>query len=300
MSQKKILAALHIKESDLLGKGFEGNVYAKGESEIIKIFNTPRNLDYLKSLAVFQKLITDSHLTFNTPQILDIHQIGGTFYTVERRIHGNTLDSVFPNLSEEQKHLALKNYFEAMCELNSVTLSHYPYGQVIQNDSAVQSNDWQDFLTRKLDQTLKKMTPHLSKDIENFDWKMKKLKELVKSLNSIGKQVVHGDYYPENVLVNEDLDISAVLDFGTHTVIGDPKMDAASKIFLKLFPYIKSDHLKYWDTLVEERYGKIKPEIDIYGLYYSVYYSDVYETDKITYRWSVDNLNDDSVWESLT
>jgi aminoglycoside phosphotransferase (APT) family kinase protein len=41
------------------------------------------------------------------------------------------------------------------------------------------------------------------------------------------KALVHGDYFPGNVLVGPDLKVTAVLDFGLYTVVGDPVLDLA-------------------------------------------------------------------------
>ena len=45
-----------------------------------------------------------------------------------------------------------------------------------------------------------------------------------------GRTLVHGDYFPGNVLLGDDLRISAVLDLGWLTVVGDPTHDVRSAV----------------------------------------------------------------------
>jgi Ser/Thr protein kinase RdoA (MazF antagonist) len=45
-----------------------------------------------------------------------------------------------------------------------------------------------------------------------------------------GKPLVHGDYFPENVMVADDGRICGVIDFGALTLIGDADVDLACAV----------------------------------------------------------------------
>ena len=49
------------------------------------------------------------------------------------------------------------------------------------------------------------------------------------------KALVHGDYFPGNLLMSERLEVSAVIDFSVFTLVGDPLLDAAcAVVFLEM------------------------------------------------------------------
>ena len=63
--------------------------------------------------------------------------------------------------------------------------------------------------------------------------------------------MVHGDYFYDNLLVGEDLKISAVLDFSDLSVVGDHKMDiTGALIYLTL------------DTEMKHKVDYIIPNLD--------------------------------------
>jgi aminoglycoside phosphotransferase (APT) family kinase protein len=43
-------------------------------------------------------------------------------------------------------------------------------------------------------------------------------------------ELVHGDYYPANVMIDSDGHVTGLIDFGALTVMGDPRMDAAGAV----------------------------------------------------------------------
>ena len=114
------------------------------------------------------------------------------------------------------------------------------------------------------------------------------------------KSLVHCDYYFNNVLVSEGLEISAVLDFSKHAVVGDKRLDAASICFLALDKDVTIDHLDFMTNLIRTQYGEgINMYLDIYAIYYAFYYADTYEFDKNSYTWSLNILNDINTWSRL-
>ncbi len=76
------------------------------------------------------------------------------------------------------------------------------------------------------------------------------------SAQSPKQRLVHGDYFLDNVLFDDNLQVSAVLDFGAHTLAGDPRLDATSAIiFLGLEPAMKPWSFAHVTALAQEQYG---------------------------------------------
>ncbi len=299
MNVELVLHQLGIQETHLLGKGGEGWVYAFGQDKAVKVYkDNPGNLD---QLIKFQQRLASFHFPYATPQILETGEIGGTAFTIEKRLQGKTLDNTIPALSSSsQKQEALANYFVAMQTFNAVALPDLPFGQILGGRETVTAPTWKEFLQNKLAQTVEKSRKNLELDVSSLDLKVNALHELFKSLTEPEKHLVHCDYYLNNVLVYDNLKISAVLDFGLHSVAGDPLLDVASIIFLRLTNLLTPKEIEFAYGLVTRHYGPdIQRTNDIYGLYYSFYYSDTKETDPNSYQWCVANLNDNSVWQRL-
>lgn len=100
-----------------------------------------------------------------------------------------------------------------------------------------------------------------------------------------------------NVLVANDLSISAVLDLSSHAVVGDPCLDVSSVLTWNTMD--NNVHLEDYNFLyeiAEKDYGKdIHKYIDIYLLYSSFYYSDMGDP-----SFSINNLNNDSIWKRIS
>jgi aminoglycoside phosphotransferase (APT) family kinase protein len=106
------------------------------------------------------------------------------------------------------------------------------------------------------------------------------------------KCLVHGDYFPGNVFVDDRLTICGVGDFGYTTVVGDSRMDlAGAVVYLEVVDGYRPDDTAFLTRLVEERYGRdMLRWIDFYRLYYSFYFSRCKVDDPRTYEWCIGNL----------
>lgn len=100
--------------------------------------------------------------------------------------------------------------------------------------------------------------------------------------------------------MTKDLRLSSVLDFSPHTVVGDWRMDVAGAVTFLGISSSAKQYIPYMRALAKSKYGPgILSIIDLYLLYYSIYYSDTYKFDKISYDWCVQNLNNEELWNTV-
>lgn len=294
---ERILQKLNIEEKIVLGEGGEGIVFAFDEDRVVKVYKGG-NLNYLQSIFAFQRTLAEFALPFETPVIYEIGKVGGIYYTIEKRLHGVTLDKVFGELSEADRYLILKRYFEGIKAIHSVKLPQLLYGQILASGDQLTSESWQKFLRIKMEDKIGYSREWLARDVTNFEVKVKCYYEIIETeLGCEEKQLVHGDYFQGNVLV-QNLAISGVLDFSPHTVVGDYRMDICGAItFLEIDPVFTQPYLDYLYTLAEQEYGKdIRKFIGYYLLYYSFLFANSYEFDKPLYEWCLKNLNNHNYW----
>jgi aminoglycoside phosphotransferase (APT) family kinase protein len=296
-----VLAHLGIPSARLIGKGGEGSVYELHDDRVVKVYRQGSESE-LRRLTAFQEWLARQDFPFHTPRILEIGRVDETLFTIEPRLPGEMLSGRFSSLSEDQQRLALTNYYAALRLINDVELPDYEYGHVLPTeDYPGGAATWGDFLDRQLDRSLEMAGADLAQDVEEFEEKAQELRQLLlRHAEDAPKRLVHGDYFLDNVLFDDHLKVSAVLDFGAHTLAGDPRLDATSAIiFLGLEPAVKPWHFAHVTALAQEQYGDgMLPLIDTYGLYYAIYFANTKLTMPGAYAECVRALNDPQHWQS--
>ena len=82
------------------------------------------------------------------------------------------------------------------------------------------------------------------------------------------KTLVHGDYLPGNVLVDDHFRVTGVVDFSFYTVVGDPVLDAAGAAICLEMTGSPPVDVRLVRRLVAERYGPgIAPSLRFYRAY---------------------------------
>ena len=105
-------------------------------------------------------------------------------------------------------------------------------------------------------------------------------------------RLVHGDYFPGNVMVDARGAVTGILDFSPMTVAGDPRLNlAGALIFLEVVAPYRPDDSTTVEEVITARHGHdVLPVIELYRTYYSLYFSATKEFDPELYRWCVNNL----------
>jgi aminoglycoside phosphotransferase len=295
------LAHLGMAGARLLGRGGEGNVYEFSDDRVVKIYRRGNEGELLR-LTSFQEWLARQGFPFRTPQVLEIGHVDETLFTIEPRLPGATLAGRFSALSEDQQRLALTNYYAALRLINEVELPDCAYGHILPTeDYPGGAATWVDFLDWRLDRSLEKVGGDLAQDVEALAEKAQELRRLLHShAKEAPKRLVHGDYFLGNVLFDDNLQVSAVLDFGAHTLVGDPRLDATSAIiFLGIDPAIRLWSFAHVTALAQGQYGdSILPLKAIYDLYYAIYFANTKLTMPEDYDWCVRAWNDPQRWRS--
>jgi len=289
----RVFNHLKIHNPVLLGKGGEGWIYEYG-GDALKIY--PRNTDkqYLKNIQAFQSVLAEQHFPFNTPQIFTVGEVDGILYTVEKRLQGVQMDKMMIGMSTVDRQRLYRNYYDAIRQVNTVMFPDLPYGQIIQTPESITSNSWTDFLIQTLDQKRIKTQDSMRRSVTDFDKKVELFKSLIQHhLMSTQKNLVHCDYFLNNVLVNDDLSISAVFDFSAHTAVGDPKLDIAGVLtWNEIDPNAKPEDYMFLYDVAKKDYGDdIEMYADLYLLFSSFYFADMDDP-----SFSVKNLNNELLW----
>ena len=286
--KQSILDKFDLTEKDFLGSGGESWVYRLDNERILRIDKGDAQRHwYVEASKEFYDALPD--LDFALPTVYSVGEHDGSIYSVENKIEGNPLSERLPGLKIAKKQEALANYLAAVEALKETTYPESPYGEIL-TKKPVTAPTWRGFLATMVNNAVAKND--LRSDVPRLGEVTDITLAMIARLSDPAKALVHGDYFPGNMLVNSDLEVTGVIYFSPMTVIGDPLMDVAgSLLFLEVLDAHVPEDSEILHSIIVRKYG---PDIDntirLYRLYYSFYFSGARDDTRL-YRWCIDNLN---------
>lgn len=171
--------------------------------------------------------------------------------------------------------------------------------------SGSDDKDWNGFLHTILEKKLEgKLLANLISDVNEVEKRIKLLLERFNTPYQGDISIVHGDLYPGNILEVDGV-TTAVIDFGTFTMFGDPLFDmATASAFYRMYGEGNNETR---DKLLKKacRYCSRAEQSTLYRylLTYALLSADNYGVDGRSirttghYQWAVSILSNDSYWE---
>lgn len=287
-----ILNRFDLIDADLLGAGSESRVFAMDDEHVLRVFHDNMSWDYVESRRLFYDELAKRKLPFAVPELYSVGAWVGHIFTTEKRILGQDFSVVLPTLEGSERAKALTSYLDAVVTLGKELFPDQPYGELIATPP-IRSDSWQGYLKGRMEQMLLKSRVDLEADVPLLDSALAKIYEQLPTLgDEPAKSLVHGDYFPGNVFIDDDLTICGVGDFSYATLVGDWRLDVAGALWLMgTAPNYRPEDTEFLRQLVLENWGsEVLAATDLYKLYYSVYFSGCKVDDYATYAWCVKNL----------
>jgi aminoglycoside phosphotransferase len=285
---------LGINSPFLIGKGGERFIYDYGD-KVIAMYHGDVNLDYLENIQKFLNSLSKSTFSFQTPEIIDCGEVDGICYSIEPKLSGIQMDKKIVTLNTIQRQKLYMSYYQAIRQLHQIQFPDLPYGNIINTPESDTAESWEDFIHMKLDRKVTKTRKSMITQVRNFDHKVALFKKLIsKHLTNTQKNLIHSDYYLNNVLVDENLKISAILDLSVHAAVGDPRLDITSVLrWNEIDPHVKVEDYRFLNAQAVTDYGEeINKYADLYLLYSGFYFADMKDP-----LFSIKTLNDEALWE---
>ncbi|MEH7610402.1 aminoglycoside phosphotransferase family protein [Gottfriedia acidiceleris] len=293
----------NISEVDFLGKGQEAEVYSYDQTRVLKLYK-PTAYSKLEILKQFYESMNSSDANFELPKIHEIIKEKDVILTIEKRIEGKNIQKDLSNYDEQVLDSFFENYLSTIVSIQKIELEEQFKGIKLLSDyDEIYTKDWNDFLKQSLLRKNTEVDRYLKRDVLDYEVKLKRLMDAF----SVGYEgeyaLVHGDYYPSNLLVNSDGRINGVIDFGLMTLYGDPLFDVAlSWILFDLYDELGEIKLeKYLNKVVNQLGEEVRSTIHLYVLFYSIYSANFFSETCSDghYQWSVRNLNNEKFWAAL-
>ena len=257
-----VIAAFGVTNADLLGSGWESTIYALGTKQILRIPRPEAGTeDQVRARAAFTANLPP--LPFAVPRVREISRIDGQLFVIEDRIAGQSMAALLPKLSGETRATALRNYLAAAEAMSVATAPGEAFGDLLL-DQPRRCDNWADYLTARVrtaaeDDVLAADIPGLAGIVERFIARLE-------AITNPARCIVHGDIWPPNVMMDDDFQVTGLIDFSFTTRIGDHVMDLAGACHFLLATKSSSqaDH-DYLKQLILAKHGA--EVIDRIGLY---------------------------------
>ena len=280
-----VLTAYRLSEADRLGSGWESTIYALGPTQILQIpqpgVGTERQV---RDRAAFTASLPP--LPFAVPRIREISVVAGQLVVIEDRIDGQAMDAMLPGLSGARRRDALAAYLAAAEAMAAVTATTETYGDLLK-EQPLRTARWADYLVARLRAAVEDEV--LAADVPGLAAIAAQLSARLEALPDPEKCVVHGDIWPPNVMMNDTLRVTGLIDFSFTTRVGDHVMDLAGAAhYLRIGnPHAAEDHA-YLMQLIAERHGaEVVEWIGLYAVWLAFSFAYNHE-DTLIYPWCLD------------
>lgn len=266
--------------------GWESRIYGLGSTQILRIPNPePEAETRVRARATFTASLPQ--MPFAVPRVREISRVDGVLVTIEDRIAGRALVDMLPALQGDRRRLALAAYLET-AEAMAMVRTEGDFGELLVPEP-MRCPRWGEYLARRLDGFVDDAV--LARDVPNLTAIAARARAQLLALPDPEKCVVHGDIWPPNVMMDEDLRVTGLIDFSFTTRVGDTLMDVAGAAHFNCIanPYA-ADDLAYLSAQIEARHGAgFRDLFRLYGVWFAFSFAYAHD-DPDVYPWCLEQI----------
>ena len=305
-ARNHILQEYHISPEALLSGGMEAEVYAYGPNAVLKLYDGTAGLADLLILQAFYDALDRQAVPYALPHIYTVAQEGCFLVTIEQRLAGMPMSAVLPALTAAQLDATMERYLTAALAVSQIQAPPAFYRYKLFDPDRIShriDGDWHQFIARYLTHKLAQVTHYLDRDVPQFAVKARQLFDVLDQPYRGDYRLIHGDFFPGNLLIDDDHVITALLDFGLLTMHGDYLFDAATSwVFFDMYDELEAKvHDRYLAMLLDRLGGSVRGKLYRYVLIYSILSANSYSSSCTDghYRWCVANLSNQHYWNAI-
>ena len=306
----QILEHFRVSSAHLLAAGTEAEVYSYGDEHVVKLYGDSGRLANLEALKSFYESLDERPSGLKLPRILEILSFGSAIGVIESKVPGRSLEEFLPALNATAEENAIHVYLNAARALKEIKLLTPPTRYILFDEtdqSSLSGQTWSDFYAQLLHEKVARVGGLLAQNVSEFRSKFERLIESVGKDIDIEISLIHGDFFPGNLLVAEDLShATGVVDFGSFTMFGDPMVDMAGAVgFYRMYDpdrtAIRNRVLdRVEQMLTSSEIGRIYRYLAGQAIVTcDLYVSESDPRDNGHFRWAIEILENSRVWSNL-
>ena len=280
-------AVLHhfgLTEADRIGSGWESRIYGLPPDLVLKIPHPEPGAEArVRTGAAFCAGLPP--LPFAVPRVREIGHIDGMLFTIEDRIAGRALSEDLPELEGARRRQALASYLAVAEAMAGVTVEG-DYGDLLLAQP-LRRPHWGEYLAERLQGFADDAV--LAREVPGLDGIVARLRAQLLALPDPARCVVHGDIWPPNVMMDEDLAVTGLIDFSFTTRVGDTVMDLAGAMyFLQVANPRGAEDSAYLGALIAARHGAaVRERLDLYAVWFAFSFAFNHD-DAVVHAWCLD------------
>jgi hypothetical protein len=226
-----VLAAHGLGPDDKLGEGGESEVYALDPDHVLRLHRREAAA-YTRAIGVLYDGLDRGAVPYALPEVLEVHQDGDVSWSVERRLPGRAMGELLPVLRGEDRVRALTSYIDGAAAFGRLGVPlgwRGGHGELF-TDEQLRADRWGDLLAERLRLQRDRARPVVAGEAPDFDRAAGHVIAEARTEPDCPPTLVHGDWFPGNVLLGDDLQVSASIDLGWLSVVGADDHDVRSAV----------------------------------------------------------------------
>lgn len=304
--RQQMLAEFGIAHAQPLAVGTEAEVYERDETTLLKLYANAGRLAHLQTLQKLYDSLNTMPSGLVLPRIQQIVRRGNLLAVLESRLAGEPLADFLPGLAGEALERAETLYLEAVWRLRQIEIPSQPQNYLLfdetgYSETAVQS--FETFYAGFLAQKIERVGTVFSSLDPAFAAKAAALVAAIRTAPAVPLALVHGDFFPGNVLVDKALtQVTGVIDFGSFTLFGNPLLDVAGAFgFYKMYdPARKAIRQRLLPRILARLTEEEKPRFFQFLLAHALLTCDLYAPDDLHedghFQWAAEIVGDEGYW----
>ncbi len=215
-----------------LGSGGEATLYALDAERVLRVPHAPvtraeneRRQAYLAELGQSAALVP-----FAIPCVLELVELGGEVVSIERRLPGRALSEALGEATGARREELIRAHLAAAARIGDLGLKR-PYFGDINHPEPIRTSTFAEYLERRAAESLR-AGPASVRQVDP--------RELACALpEPESPALVHLDAFAGNMLTDGS-SITAVIDFGIVSIIGDRRLDPVLAAVYLVPPHCKT------------------------------------------------------------
>ncbi len=231
VDRNQVLAEFGIAHPIPLAIGSEAEVYVIDDTTLLKLYANSARLHYFETLRELYASVDTRDSAIQLPRIHAVLRRGNLVVVLETRLEGVPLETLLPTLADAALAQAEALYLDTACGLSQIKMSYQPQTYLLfdgSRQSTVATQRFERFYATLLAQKLTTVSSFFNSLEQQFSDRASALVAAIRTSSPAPITLVHGDFFPGNILVNAVADrVTGLIDFGSFTMFGNYLLDVA-------------------------------------------------------------------------